>query len=189
MYPPAYTKRVLRLGLEQLKNLRENGYKLHVPIRLYKDRDKKTDNTLSFTSEYLTLSAVSSDPTITTTGAKFAKIVSPTDPSADPVVDADHMYLTLDFSGTNCEINFHEGFEYEVSTSYCDTRDVSVVGRCEGDIYLVVKIVPEFVTWNPYAIDATYYNVNWNNDTNWQRSSRTELYKDVKGSATNTATA
>lgn len=188
VYPPAYTKRVLRLGLEQLKNLRENGYKLHVPIRLYKDRDKKTDNTLSFTSEYLTLSAVSSDPT-TTTGAKFAKIVSPTDPSAAPVVDAGHMYLTLDFSGTNCTIDFHEGFEYEVSTSYFDSRDAGVSGRCQGDIYLVVKIVPEFVTWNPYAIDATYYNVNWNNDTNWQRSSRTELYKDVKGSATNTATA
>jgi hypothetical protein len=189
VYPPAYTKRVLRLGLEQLKNLRENGYKLHVPIRLYKDRDKKTDNTLSFTSEYLTLSAVPSDPTITTTGAKFAKIVSPTDPSADPVVDAGHMYLTLDFSGTNCTIDFHEGFEYEVSTSYFDSRDAGVSGRCQGDIYLVVKIVPEFVTWNPYAIDATYYNVNWNNDTNWQRSERGELYKGDKGSATNTATA
>lgn len=189
VYPPAYTKRVLRLGLEQLKNLRENGYTLHVPIRLYKDRDKKTDNTLSFTSEYLTLSAVSSDPTITTTGAKFAKIVSPTDPSAAPVVDAGHMYLTLDFSGTNCTIDFHEGFEYEVSTSYFDSRDAGVSGRCQGDIYLVVKIVPEFVTWNPYAIDATYYNVNWNNDTNWQRSERTELYKGAKGSATNTATA
>ena len=189
VYPPAYTKRVLRLGLEQLKNLRENEYKLHVPIQLYKDRDKKTDNTLSFTSEYLTISAVPSDPTITTTGAKFAKIVNPTNASADPVVDADHMYLTLDFSGTNCTIDFHEGFEYEVSTSYFDSRDAGVSGRCEGDIYLVVKIVPEFVTWNPYAIDATYYNVNWNNDTNWQRSSRTELYKGAKGSATNTATA
>lgn len=193
VYPPAYTKRVLRLGLEQMKDLRENGYKLHVPIRLFKDKDKTTTNTLSFTSEYLTISAVPSDPTITTTGANFAKIVNPTDASADPVVDADHMYLTLDFSGTNCAIDFHEGFEYEVSTSYFDSRDAGVSGRCEGDIYLVVKIVPEFVTWNPYAIDATYYNVNWNNDTNWQRSVRTELYKgaksSAKSSATNTATA
>lgn len=189
VYPPAYTKRVLRLGLEQMKDLRENGYKLHVPIRLFKDKDKTTTNTLSFTSEYLTISAVPSDPTITTTGANFAKIVNPTDASADPVVDADHMYLTLDFSGTNCAIDFHEGFEYEVSTSYFDSRDAGVSGRCEGDIYLVVKIVPEFVTWNPYAIDATYYNVNWNNDTNWQRSVRTELYKGAKSSATNTATA
>ena len=193
VYPPAYTKRVLRLGLEQMKDLRENGYKLHVPIRLFKDKDKTTTNTLSFTSEYLTISAVPSDPTITTTGANFAKIVNPTDASADPVVDADHMYLTLDFSGTNCAIDFHEGFEYEVSTSYFDSRDAGVSGRCEGDIYLVIKIVPEFVTWNPYAIDATYYNVNWNNDTNWQRSVRTELYKgaksSAKSSATNTATA
>lgn len=192
VYPPAYTKRVLRLGLEQLKNLRENGYKLHVPIRLYKDRDKKTDNTLSFTSPYLTISDITSayhDPTITETGANFAKIVNPTNGSLDPVVDAGHMYLTLDFSGTNCTIDFHEGFEYEVSTSYFDSRDAGVSGRCQGDIYLVVKIVPEFVTWNPYAIDATYYNVNWNNDTNWQRSERTELYKGAKGSATNTATA
>lgn len=188
VYPPAYTKRVLRLGLEQMKDLRENGYKLHVPIRLFKDKDKTTTNTLSFTSEYLTISAVPSDPTITTTGANFAKIVNPTDASADPVVDADHMYLTLDFSGTNCAIDFHEGFEYEVSTSYFDSRDAGVSGRCEGDIYLVVKIVPEFVTWNPYAIDATYYNVNWNNDTNWQRSVRTELYKGAKSSATSSAT-
>lgn len=190
VYPPAYTKRVLRLGLEQLKNLRENGYKLHVPIRLYKDRDKKTDNTLSFTSPYLTISDITSayhDPTITETGANFAKIVNPTDGSLDPVVDADHMYLTLDFSGSNCGINFHEGFEYEVSTSYFDTRDVSVVGRCQGDIYLVVKIVPEFVTWDPYQIDATYYNVNWNNDANWHRSSRAELYKSADATQ-NTAT-
>ena len=189
VYPPAYTKRVLRLGLEQLNNLRTGGFKLHVPIRLFKDRDKTTNNTLSFTSEYLTISAVPSDPTITTTGANFAKIVNPVDASADPVVDADHMYLTLDFTGANCAIDFHEGFEYEVSTSYFDSRDAGVSGRCEGDIYLVVKIVPEFVTWNPYAIDATYYNVNWNNDTNWQRSERAELYKGVKGTATNTATA
>ena len=119
---------------------------------------------MSFTSEYLTISDISSayhDPMITTTGAKFAKIVNPTNPSADPAVDADHMYLTLDFSGTNCAIDFHEGFEYEVSTSYFDSRDAGVSGRCEGDIYLVVKIVPEFVTWNPYAIDATYYNKDY----------------------------
>lgn len=191
VYPTAYTKRVVRIGLEQLTNLRTGGYKLHVPIRLFKDKDKKTDNTLSFTSEYLTLSATSTDPTNPTTGTNFAKIVNPTDASLAPVVDADHMYLTLDLSGTNCAIDFHEGFEYEVSTSYYDTRDASVVGRCEGDVYLIIKVVPEFVTWHPQAIDATYYNVNWNNDENWQRSTRAELYKDenVAGKKQNTATA
>ncbi|MBQ8657083.1 MAG: hypothetical protein IJ527_08560 [Prevotella sp.] len=197
VYPPTYTKRVLRLGLEQLKHLREGGYKLHIPIRLYKDRDKSTANTLSFDGDYLTVSAVdkitdpttpqTTDPTLTTVGTRFAKIVNPDDPSADAVVDAAHMYLTLDLSGTNCAIEFHEGYEYEVATTYFDTRDAGNAGRCQDDIYLVIKVVPEFVTWNPRAIDATYYNANWNNDANWQRSTRAELYKSADGTQ-NTAT-
>jgi len=197
VYPVSgYEKRVLRIGLEQLNNLRNNGYKLHIPINNFRDKDKKTANAVNFDGDYFTLSAASSDGVNTTTGKKFAKIVNPDDNSATPFVDADHMYLELDLSGSNCEIEtFYEGFEYEVSATYFDSRDAGdPSGRCEGDVYMLIKVVPEFVTWEPQLIETVggvdYYNVNWNNDANWHRSTRAELYKDenVTGKTQNTAT-
>ncbi len=191
-YPVSgYEKRVVRIGLEQLNNLRNNGYKLHIPVNTYKDKDKKSAYPLYFKDVNLTLSAASSDGVNTAVGTQFAKIVNPDDNSEAPLVDANHMYLELDFSGDNCNVTFYEGFEYEVSTSYYDSRDYGVTGRCEGDIYLVFKVVPEFVTWEPQQISGDYYNVNWNNDANWHRSTRAELYKDenVDGKKQNTATS
>ncbi len=190
-YPSTgYDKRVVRIGMEQLTNLKTGGYKLHIPVKSYKDKDKATAVSLYFGSQYLTISATN-DPTNPAVGTNVAKIVNPDDASATPFVDADHMYLELDLSSTNCAVDFHEGFEYEVATTYFDSRDVSNTGRCEGDLFLVIKVVPEFVTWNPQQLSGDYYNVNWNNDTNWQRSTRAELYKDenVTGKKQNTATA
>ena len=43
-------------------------------------------------------------------------------------------------------------------------------------MYLKLKIVPEFITWNPTADGGM--NANWNNDDNWHRSSKEELYDD-----------
>ena len=189
-YPVSgYEKRVVRIGLEQLNNLKKNGYKLHIPVNTYKDKDKKSAYPLYFKDVNLTLSAASNDNVNTTIGEHFAKIVNPDNNSQTPYVDGDHMYLELDLSG--CTITFYEGFEYEVSTSYYDSRDDGVTGRCEGDIYLVFKVVPEFVTWEPQQISGDYYNVNWNNDANWHRSTRAELYKDenVTGKKQNTATS
>lgn len=189
-YPVSgYEKRVVRIGLEQLNNLKNNRYKLHIPVNTYKDKDKKSAYPLYFKDVNLTLSAASNDNVNTTIGEHFAKIVNPDDDSEAPYVDGDHMYLELDLSG--CTITFYEGFEYEVSTSYYDSRDDGVMGRCEGDIYLVFKVVPEFVTWEPQQISGDYYNVNWNNDANWHRSTRAELYKDenVDGKKQNTATS
>ena len=45
----------------------------------------------------------------------------------------------------------------------------------------LLKVVPEFVTWNGTG-------TNWNNDANWQRSERTELYKSADATQ-NTATS
>ena len=53
-------------------------------------------------------------------------------------------------------------------------------------------MVPEYVTWDPQQLNVQttggvdYYNVNWNNDENWNRSERAELYK---GEVTDAPTA
>ncbi len=194
--------RIVRIGLEQLYNLRKNGYQLHVPIHDYKNKEKDVNTgTLYFQEDsqnttWLTVSAVSkeqsdvavtNDPTGPAVGAKFAKIITPNSSSSHgskPFVDADYMFLVLDLS--DCEINFHEGYTYEVSTSFYDmnynTGDHATTSPCPEDIYLTIKVVPEYVTWDPQQLNVQttggvdYYNVNWNNDENWNRSEREELY-------------
>ena len=179
--------RIVRIGLEQLYNLRKNGYMLHVPIHDYKNKTKQENTgTLYFSDAILKISKVSDDPTGPAVNTSFAKLVSPNSNSSHgeiPFVDADHMFLALDLSGDNCQINFHEGYSYEVSTSFYDNTE-ALTNACTEDIYLTIKVVPEFVTWNPQELGSQtdngidYYNVNWNNDINWNRSERAELYMD-----------
>ncbi len=197
-YESAGTKRVLRVGLEQLNKMRTQGYILHVPVNKFSDKYGTSEGKVYFpTDSYLTLSG-STDPTESATGAKFAKIVPINNIETRPWVDKDHLYLALDLSGENCAINFHEGYQYEVNTIYYDAEDEGAVSPCIGDLFMVIKVVPEFVTWeaqhvdndgNPTASATDYWSANWYNDGNWHRSTRAELYKGAKGSAQNTATA
>ena len=179
--------RIVRIGLEQLYNLRKNGYLLHIPVHDYKNKAKlENTGTLYFSEAMLKISKTSDDPLGPAMDTNFAKLVSPNSSSSHgetPFVDADHMFLALDLSGDNCQINFHEGYTYEVSTSFYDNTD-PIASACTEDIYLTIKVVPEFVTWDPQPLGTQtsggvdYYNVNWNNDANWNRSERAELYMD-----------
>ena len=207
-YSSAGTKRVLRVGLEQLNKMRTQGYKLHIPVNSYSDKNQVMTNKLYFpTDAYLTISAVdksattlvpnTTDPTKPAIGTKFAKIVPNSESDTRPSVDKDHMYISLDLSGENCGITFHEGYEYEVATTFVDASDEGSSEACIGDLFLVIKVVPEFVTWhaqhvddsgNPTTTETDYWSANWYNDGNWQRSVRSDLYKDTKGSSQNTAT-
>ncbi len=44
---------------------------------------------------------------------------------------------------------------------------------CASEVYVYMKVVPEYLTWN----DGVAFNTNWNNDGNWTRSVRDEIYK------------
>ena len=201
-YSKAGKKRVVRVGLEQLRKMRAatDAYKLHIPVAKYEDKAAGKTNKIYFSNAYLTISAVSktsptvansTDPT-TSVGTKFAKIENTDDASTDPYVDNTHMYLSLNLSGENCAVDFHEGYEYEVSTSFYDETDALTpeTDRCNGDLYLVIKVVPEFVTWESLEVGSTgLYNANWYNDANWHRSERAELYKGTAVGEQNTGTS
>jgi len=180
-YPEGYNKRVVRLGLEQFHKMKDSGYKLHLPVARYQNKGgslngKKlffSGKSLELTATELKISATN-DPTVAE-GAKVADIIDPTG-SSDVFVNTSRMYLPLDFS--NGEVEFHEGYYYEVSTSYKDEDDDDT-NPCLGDLYIVFKVVPEFVTWNAHQIGTSkYYSGNWYDDQNWNRSTRAELYKD-----------
>ncbi len=183
-YPDGY-ERVVRIGMEQLKNL-ESGYTLHIPVQSFKDKNGNTANdilmenyfTLYGTTDPLIAKASGKDYEVDVTTTKVAEFVDTK--SSKPIVNADYMYLPLNFA--NNAVDFHEGYEYKIHTTFCDVNDESDVSACHPDLYLIIKVVPEFVTWN-----GTTTNVNWNNDNNWGRSSRAELYKSADDSQ-NTAT-
>ena len=212
-YPASYKKQVLRVGLEQLNKMKKNGYKLHIPVKSFENRGHGNTRKLYFPRESngyvkVTLSAIdktveeanrlpaTTDPILANEneaiGKLFAYIVTPSG-KKKAYVNKTHMYLTLDLS--KCEIDFHEGYEYEVSTSFYDANDahtgatdvdddddeevIPSESACFGDLYLVIKVVPEFVTWDAHQIGTTeFYSANWYNDENWKRSVRKDLYKD-----------
>ena len=182
-YPEEYTKRVVRVGLEQLNNMRKatDSYKLHIPVSNYQNKGGSgIGNKLHFSNPYLMLSATN-DPTAVI-NKKIAKVFDPNGGSSatDVYVNTNRMYLPLDFSGDNCEVAFHEGYYYEAVLSFYDEEDQSLdeSDRCIGDLYLVFKVVPEFVTWNAREVGTDLYSGNWDDDGNWNRSERAELYKD-----------
>ena len=197
-YESAGTKRVLRVGLEQLNKMRTQGYVLHVPVNKFSDKYGTTAGKVYFESDPRLTLASSSDPTATPeVGKTFAKIVPVSAGDPRPCVDRDHMYIALDL--TSCGFALHEGYQYEVSTIVFDAEDAGDISTaCKGDLFMVIKVVPEFVTWKAQNVDndgkptestTDYWSANWYNDGNWHRSTREELYKDTKGSAQNTATA
>lgn len=175
-YPSGY-ERVVRIGKEQLDNLKSNNYILHVPVQSFKDKNGNTSNKLVFVGG-LTLSATS-DPSITTVSNQAVAALEVTDGGTRAAVDADHMYLALNFAGA--AIDFHEGFSYQVNTQYYDVNDDDAgspaSGSCSPDLFFTIKVVPKYVTWNDGTV-TTAYNTNnsWSNDANWSRSSKAELY-------------
>lgn len=208
-YSTAGRERVIRVGLEQLNKMKNKGYLLHVPVNMYLDKHRQSFKKLYFPQDsYLTISAVDrdADPLVPNTtdpqllndasnaiGKKFAKIVPTISGDLRPAVDKTHMYLALDLS--ECEIDFHEGYQYEVATNFFDEDDEALNGNpdaraCIGDLFLMIKVVPEFVTWHSQFVDndgkttttnTGYKSANWYNDDNWKRSVRADLYKDASG--------
>ena len=176
----------LRIGLPQLKKLKEkNGY-LQVPLHSASYKSGESNKTLTFI-----------DDSKSTTGTASADVYVYVATTNDPLWDADGATLlstpvaTLRSStlpeikaGTQSTLdlkfydkvlnNFHEGYYYELRFVFEQGAASAGTTSCPGESYLKVKIVPEFITWTPNADGGM--NANWNNDDNWHRSSSTELY-------------
>ena len=78
----------------------------------------------------------------------------------------------------------HSGIEYDYYTYY--NKHWWENTGCPGETLVKFYIVPEYVTFESGV--ANNYNSNWNNDANWHRSKKTDIYgsdyddSDVTGS-------
>lgn len=172
--------RVVRVGKEQLLNMQKNdgGYLLHIPVNTFKVNDgaaAKT-GTLNIVGDLDLLKYALSDA-YQTTDSKITANVSKVATFEATTISSSQMYISVNFHGADVEKpDFKEGFAYRM---FFQIKDAADANACEGNVEFLLKVVPEFVTWNGTTAE-------WNSDANWQRSERAELYK---GEVTDAATA
>lgn len=174
-YPDAV--RVVRVGLEQLKNMQDGSFILHIPVHTFKVNDSATEKNgaLTITGDLDLLKYQGG--TDQTTDSKVSVDVDKVATFEATTVNSSNMYIAVNFHGTGVtKPTFYEGFAYRM---FFQVRDAGDASACEGNVEFLLKVVPEFVTWQGGS-------AAWNSDANWKRSERAELYK---GEVTDAATA
>lgn len=93
------------------------------------------------------------------------------------VVTANTIYETDKTVGirfnSNAVTTLKEGYWYEIHFKY-NNADGSMAS-CPGETFIKMCIVPEYATWNSSPRTAS---TNWNDDNNWLRSTKSEIFKD-----------
>lgn len=87
--------------------------------------------------------------------------------------------MTMTFND-GAEQYFAEGEEYDLLVpfgEYANESDQDVInGSCEGYAHLLIKIVPEYLTWKGTGSD------DWYDESKWNQSTKGELYFDGSAS-------
>lgn len=82
----------------------------------------------------------------------------------------------------NAYQQFNEGQIYALYIPFGEYNDDGFVdGSCEGYATLLVKIVPEYLTWK--GTNTGENAEAWYNDKNWKQSTKGELYIDQTGAS------
>ena len=161
------TTRTVRVGLRQLEAMRNEEKKLALPVHSYENMVESEDFHLAVKDENSSVTVVSTnDPTWTdVTNREIGKVTDLT---------ADNAIITIDMPEGGGA--FHEGYAYDLSFQFYDKEHDKAPGQetCYGDAFFTLKIVPEYVTWTGAANEMM--STNWNNDQNWARSLREEIY-------------
>ena len=169
--------RAVRIGLPQIRemlNKEDNGMLILPVADLNNGNDKNIE--IKFRDESNVFISDTNDPTFTSTKQIIGKLKEKTLATGTKT-------LGLVFDDNVLDI-MHEGYWYELNFSY-ELYNSSTTAACPGDLFMTLKVVPEYLTWFPSV--ANKLNANWNNDLNWKRSTAAELfdktYKDY-GEAT-----
>ena len=158
--------RAMRIGLPQIKEMlkkADNGMLILPVVELNNGKDENIE--IKFLDDQKVFISDSNDPTFTSTKQIVGKLKEETLASGKKT-------LGLVFDDNVLDI-LHEGYWYELNFSY-ELHNSSSIAACPGDLFITLKVVPEYLTWFPSV--ANKLNANWNNDLNWKRSTAAELY-------------
>ena len=158
--------RAVRIGLPQIREMlkkADNGMLILPVVELNNGKDENIE--IKFLDDQKVFISDSNDPTFTSTKQIVGKLKEETLASGKKT-------LGLVFDDNVLDI-LHEGYWYELNFSY-ELHNSSSIAACPGDLFITLKVVPEYLTWFPTV--ANKLNANWNNDLNWKRSTAAELY-------------
>lgn len=161
--------RAMRIGLPQIREMlkkADNGM-LTLPVAdLNNGKDENVE--IKFLYKKNVFISDTNDPTFNT--ASTTKQIVGT--LKEETLATGTKTLGLVFDDKVLDI-LHEGYWYELNFSY-ELSNNSLIAACPGDLFITLKVVPEYLTWFPSV--ANKLNANWNNDLNWKRSTAAELY-------------
>lgn len=161
--------RAMRIGLPQIKEMQKKGANgmLILPVAdLNKGKDEKVE--IQFLDTSNVFISDSNDPTFNTSSSSKQIIGK----LKETTLTTGAKEIGLVFNN-DALTTFHEGYWYELNFSY-ELLKSSSIAACPGDLFITLKVVPEYLTWFPSV--ANKLNANWNNDLNWKRSTAAELY-------------
>lgn len=161
--------RAMRIGLPQIREMlkkADNGILILPVADLNNGNDKNVE--IKFLYEKNVFISDTNDPTFNT-ASTTKQIVGKL---KEETLATGTKTLGLVFDDNVLDI-LHEGYWYELNFSY-ELHNSSSTAACPGDLFITLKVVPEYLTWFPSV--ANKLNANWNNDLNWKRSTAAELY-------------
>lgn len=161
--------RAMRIGLPQIREMlkkADNGMLILPVADLNNGNDKNVE--IKFLYEKNVFISDTNDPTFNT-ASTTKQIVGKL---KEETLATGTKTLGLVFDDNVLDI-MHEGYWYELNFSY-ELHNSSTTAACPGDLFITLKVVPEYLTWFPSV--ANKLNANWNNDLNWKRSTAAELY-------------
>lgn len=152
--------RTVRVGLPQIKAIATKNGALNLPMTGIEGATSVTmrDYAKVFISN-------TNDPSFNSTKQEIGVVTSSTIYNSSKTVG-------IRFN-SNADKILKEGYWYEINFSY-DNADGSTAS-CPGETFIKMCIVPEYATWNSSPRTAS---TNWNDDNNWLRSTKAEIFKD-----------
>lgn len=152
--------RTVRVGLPQIKAIAEKNGALNLPMTGIEGATsvRMRDEAKVFISN-------TNDPSFNSTKQEIGVVTSNTIYNSSKTVG-------IRFN-SNAVTTLKEGYWYEINFSY-DNASASEAS-CPGETFIKMCIVPEYATWNSSPRTAS---TNWNDDNNWLRSTKAEIFKD-----------
>lgn len=153
--------RTVRVGLSQIKAIAEKNGALNLPMTGIEGA--KSVN-MSEEDAQVCISNTN-DPDFNSTKQAIGVVTANTIYETDKTVG-------IRFN-PNAATILKEGYWYEIHFRY-NNADGSMAS-CPGETFIKMCIVPEYATWNSSPRTAS---TNWNDDNNWLRSTKAEIFKD-----------
>lgn len=154
--------RTLRIGLPQIKAIANGNGSLQLPMTSMEDADRVT-----LENNGKVWIASTNDPQMTLTSGTEQSIGNVT----TATINKNDETIGIRFN-SNAASRLREGYWYELNFSFNNTESSSTAS-CPGEVFVKMLVVPEYATWQP----STATNSAWNNDANWLRSNKAEIYK------------